>query len=138
MLGTFDVCVNAVEAFDGMKNYTPVFTCCRDALLSAQTHTCACAQTNTCACAQTNTQKDHLTGKALACYVCWHGFKVYVTVTVYLCQSLCPSCSHASLLPGNNQAKLWAQQRVLWASWQPTQACPRYVALSIISTLYAN
>lgn len=31
--------------------------------------------------------------------------------SVYLCQSLCPSCSRASLIPGNHhQAKLWARR----------------------------
>lgn len=152
MMGGSGICVNTAKAFDGMKNYILVFAlpqrcfviCADTHVRSANTaiqgfeashtntHMHSCKQTHLNA--HTHTQ---IIWQEKPWHVMYAGMALKcMSLSIYLCQSLCPSCSHASLLPGNHQAKLWAQQRLLWACWQTTPACPRYVALTIICTLY--
>ncbi len=106
----FGVCVNIANGFDGMKNYILVFTLLQRCFCYLHWHTCSLSKhwntglysiahkhsscthththTHTHSCKQTHqnahrhTHTDHLTGKALACYLCWHVFKVYVIVCI--------------------------------------------------------
>lgn len=91
MMGQFGVLVNTANVFDEMKNYILVFTLLqRCFVICTDTHVQSAntglhgfthqhiSHTDTLGCTQTHT--DHLTGGALACCVCWHVFKVCVTV----------------------------------------------------------
>ena len=51
--------------------------------------TCVPVRRHTWMHTDTHAHTDHLTGKTLACYACWHGLKVYVTVCVPLPVFVC-------------------------------------------------
>lgn len=88
----------------------------------------------------THTHTDHWTAEALACCVCWHVFKVHVTVCVCVCVPA-PVCAslpfpcHSPPWQGAGRA-LGTAASIVDKSWQPAQACPRYVALAVICSLY--
>lgn len=143
MMGLFGVLLNTANVFDEMKNYILVFTLLqRCFVICTDTHVQSAntglhsfthqhiSHTDTLGCTQTHT--DHLTGGALACCVCWHVFKVCVTV----CLPVPVSVSLVFPCQSPPWQSFGQQQQVLWASWQPTQARPRYVSPTIICTLY--
>lgn len=92
MMGLCGVLVNTANVFDEMKNYILVFTllqrcfviCIDTHVQSANTRASQLHTptyfTHRHTRLHTNTHTDHLTGGALACCVCWHVFKVCVTV----------------------------------------------------------
>lgn len=65
--------LNIANAFDGMKDYIPDLTSAAEMLCYQLRHTCSLGK---------HAHTRRLTGKALACSVCWHGLKVYVTVCI--------------------------------------------------------
>lgn len=107
-------------------------------------HTCSLSKhsntythTHTPECTQTQIHTDHLTGKALACYVCWHGFKVYVTVCIpvpVFVSLVFPRQSHPWQSPPGKA--LGTASEYCGHPGSLLRPSPRYVARTIICTLY--
>lgn len=139
MMGTFTLqCV----WWDRKKTTSWSSPCSGDALLSALTHmftkqTQQHTHTHTPECTQTQIHTDHLTGKALACYVCWHGFKVYVTVCIpvpVFVSLVFPRQSHPWQSPPGKA--LGTASEYCGHPGSLLRPSPRYVARTIICTLY--